>query len=89
MSYPTRFFLLLGCLLLPVVAVLWALELISWLGPAVLGMLASFALYLQGNASLKTFVFTVWVLASVAAGMFYPDAFLSWGTSSSKGSWSL
>jgi len=49
------------------------------LGPAMIVMLASLATYFAGHSKLKTFAFTFWVFAFVAAAMFYPSWFLSYG----------
>jgi BASS family bile acid:Na+ symporter len=47
-------------------------------GPLVILALASLALYFMGQAFLRRIAFTVWVFASVAASMFYPEAFGIW-----------
>lgn len=49
------------------------------LGPFAIGALAFFALYCMGHPSLKSYAFTVWVFAFVAASMFYPQGFRTWG----------
>jgi len=49
------------------------------LGPALIAMFASAALYCMSHPVLKSFAFTVWVFAFVAASMVYPVAFMSWG----------
>ena len=74
-----RCFLLVGCVLAATVAVLWGTERIGPLGPVVVGMFAAFALSVQGSAALRSFAFTFWVLAFVAAAMFYPWMFGTWG----------
>ena len=50
----------------------------AWAGPALIAMFASLALYCMGHPFLKSFAFTVWVFAFVAASMVYPSAFMSW-----------
>ena len=50
----------------------------AWLGPALVCMFASLALYFMSHPSLQSFAFTVWVFAFVAASMVYPAAFMSW-----------
>jgi BASS family bile acid:Na+ symporter len=50
----------------------------SLLGPATLAFLAGLALAFMGHAGLKSYAFTVWVFAFVAASMFYPVAFGKW-----------
>lgn len=48
------------------------------LGPALIIMFASLALYFMSHPFLKSFTFTAWVFAFVAASMVYPTAFGSW-----------
>lgn len=48
------------------------------LGPALIAMFASAALYCMSHPVLKSFAFTVWVFAFVAVSMIYPIAFMSW-----------
>ena len=48
------------------------------LGPAIIVLFASLALYFMGHPLLKSFAFTIWVFAFVAASMVYPAAFGSW-----------
>jgi len=48
------------------------------LGPVLIVMFASLALYFMSHPFLKSFAFTVWVFAFVAASMVYPVAFMSW-----------
>jgi BASS family bile acid:Na+ symporter len=50
----------------------------SEVGPFVIGALASLALFCMGHLFLKSYAFTVWVFAFVAASMFYPQAFMTW-----------
>ena len=51
----------------------------SEVGPFVVGALAALALFCMGHHFLKSYAFTVWVFAFVAASMFYPQAFMTWG----------
>ena len=74
-----RFFLLLGCVLAATAAVLWGTGRIGPLGPVVVGMFAALALSVQWSTALRSFAFTFWVLAFVAAAMFYPWMFGTWG----------
>ncbi len=46
--------------------------------PLVIFALVCLALYCMGHKVLKSFSFTVWVFAFVAASMFYPGAFGTW-----------
>ncbi|MEJ2703902.1 MAG: bile acid:sodium symporter family protein [Sedimentisphaerales bacterium] len=48
------------------------------LGPALIAMFGSLALYFMGHRVLKSFAFTIWVFAFVSASMVYPSAFMSW-----------
>jgi len=47
-------------------------------GPLLIGALACLALFVMGHPFLKSFAFTVWVFAFVAASMFYPWMFMTW-----------
>ncbi len=49
------------------------------LGPAVIVLLGALASYFGGHPKLKTFAFTFWVFAFVAAALFYPQWFLYYG----------
>jgi BASS family bile acid:Na+ symporter len=49
------------------------------LGPAVVVLLGALASYFAGHPKLKTFSFTFWVFAFVAAALFYPAWFLYYG----------
>lgn len=48
------------------------------LGSALIVMFTSLALYFMSHSFLKSFAFTVWVFAFVAASMVYPVAFMTW-----------
>ena len=50
----------------------------GWVGPALIATFASAALYCMSHPVLKSFAFTVWVFAFVAASMVYPVAFMTW-----------
>jgi BASS family bile acid:Na+ symporter len=47
-------------------------------GPLVIVAFACLALYSMGHVFLRRIAFTIWVFASVAASMFYPEAFDVW-----------
>ena len=73
-------------LLLPLSGISLAIFLGSWIagftdliGPGLVAALAFFAIYCQTNERLQVFTFTFWVLAGVAAAMFYPALFDTWG----------
>jgi BASS family bile acid:Na+ symporter len=63
-----------------ILLVMLALGCRSEVGPCVIVLFASLALYFMGHPFLKSFAFTVWVFAFVAASMFYPAAFGTWFT---------
>jgi len=49
-------------------------------GPAVILLFMALAVGFQGNKGLKGFSYTMIILASVSAALFYPAAFTRWGT---------
>ncbi len=78
----------LAWLSLPLAAVTVVLLLAGYragVGLFAIGALASFALFCMGHAFLKSYAFTVWVFAFVAASMFYPQVFMTWGGYDLKG----
>ena len=48
------------------------------IGPAVIALFASLALYCMGRPAFKSYAFTVWVFAFVSAALAYPAAFMTW-----------
>lgn len=66
-------------LLAIVVAIMLAMGYRSQVSPFVVGSLSLLALYFMRHPFLKSYAFTVWVFAFVAASMFYPQAFMTWG----------
>ncbi|MBN1360595.1 MAG: bile acid:sodium symporter family protein [Sedimentisphaerales bacterium] len=50
----------------------------AYLGLTLVVMFGSLALYCMSHPFLKSFAFTVWVFAFVAASMVYPAAFMTW-----------
>ncbi len=64
------------CLL--TIIVLLALGYRAKTGPFIIVFFASLALYFMSHPILKSFAFTVWVFAFVAASMIYPTAFMTW-----------
>jgi BASS family bile acid:Na+ symporter len=50
-----------------------------FVGTFAIGSLAFLALYCMGHPFLKSYAFTIWVFAFVAASMFYPKGFMTWG----------
>ena len=69
-------FVFILCLLL--VVIMLAAGRRAWAGPALIAMFGSLALFCMGHPLLKSFAFTVWVFAFVAASMVYPAAFITW-----------
>ena len=69
-------FVFLLCLVLVVVMLVTGRR--AWVGPALIVMFASLALYFMGHPFFKSFAFTVWVFAFVTASMVYPAAFMTW-----------
>jgi BASS family bile acid:Na+ symporter len=71
----------LGWLSLLLAAALVPLLLLGYrsaVGPLAVGALSCFALFCMRHPVLKSYAFTVWVFAFVAASMFYPWAFMKW-----------
>ena len=60
------------------IIILLVMGLHSAIGPFVIVMFASFALFCMGHSFLKKFAFTVWVFVFVAASLYYPSAFGTW-----------
>lgn len=56
----------------------WACGYSSLVGLAVVSLFITLALAFMGHATLRGVAFTVWVLAFVAASLFYPAAFGKW-----------
>jgi len=75
----SRTLLLLTVVALAVFAVAWAGGFEQALGPALVAGLALLATYCQTHSKLRVFTFTFFVFASVAAAMFYPWMFDTWG----------
>ncbi|MDR0794493.1 MAG: bile acid:sodium symporter family protein [Tannerella sp.] len=74
--------ILLGCsLLLFVVAMLLIVTgKIAVTGPLIIGALMCLALGFRGFSVLKSFSYTVWIFTAVAASMYYPQLFTTWGS---------
>jgi BASS family bile acid:Na+ symporter len=69
-------FVFMLCLVLVVIMLVTGRR--AGVGPALIAMFGSLALYCMGHSFLKSFAFTVWVFAFVAASMVYPSAFMTW-----------
>ena len=48
-------------------------------GPVVVGLLMCVAIGVRGFKSTKSFSYTIWIFTAVAASMFYPQLFGTWG----------
>jgi len=75
----------LSILLAAIAIVMLVMGFRSQVGPFVVAALASLALFCMRHPFLKSYAFTVWVFAFVAASMFYPQAFMKWGGYDLKG----
>jgi len=73
-----RYFKFVFVICLTAAVVMFATGRRAGLGPALIVMFASLALYFMSHPFLKSFTFTAWVFAFVAASMVYPVAFGSW-----------
>lgn len=69
-------YLFFFCLAATVIS--WAVGYRSLFAPALIAMFSFLALYFMSHPVLKSYAFTVWVLAFVTAAMSYPLAFMSW-----------
>ena len=63
---------------LAAVLVTWAANYGFLFAPALIAAFAFLALYFMSHRLLKSYAFTVWVLAFVTASMVYPQAFMAW-----------
>jgi len=72
--------LLVCSLLLFVISIVMILNgNISGTGPLIVGLLMCVAIGVRGFKSTKSFSYTIWIFTAVAASMFYPQFFGSWG----------
>ncbi|MGN6368941.1 MAG: bile acid:sodium symporter family protein [Phycisphaerae bacterium] len=55
--------------------------------PAAITAATSLALGIAAVASLRTYQFTLWIIAAVAAAMLYPNAFQHWGNLNLRNPW--
>ena len=74
--------ILLGCsLLLFVVSMVMILSgNVAGTGPLVVGLFMCLAIGVRGFQSTKSFSYTIWIFTAVAASMFYPQFFGTWGS---------
>jgi BASS family bile acid:Na+ symporter len=63
---------------LAAVIVTWAADYGFLFAPALIATFSFLALYFMSHRLLKSYAFTVWVLAFVTASMVYPQAFMTW-----------
>jgi BASS family bile acid:Na+ symporter len=61
----------------------------SLLGPGFIGLFAGAALAFASYTALRSYAFTLWVLAAVSASLAYPGSFESWGFDLGAVSWSF
>jgi BASS family bile acid:Na+ symporter len=73
-----KYFAWLSLLLALILVVMLLMGYRSEVGPCAVGALAFLALFCMRHPALKSYAFTVWVFAFVAASMFYPVAFMTW-----------
>ena len=73
-----RYFKFVFVICLAAVVIMFATGRRAGLGPALIAMFGSLALYFMGHSFLKSFAFTAWVFAFVAVSMIYPRAFMTW-----------
>ena len=57
----------------------WSAGATAWTGPCLIAALAALAVYVRGFERTKGYSFTLWVFTFVAASMFYPAGFRTWG----------
>lgn len=69
-------FVFLLCALLVVIMLVIGRR--AWVGPVLIAMFGSLALFCMAHSFLKSFAFTVWVFAFVTASMVYPSVFMTW-----------
>jgi len=74
----SKYFKFISLFALIILLVMLMLGYRSETGPFVIILFASLALFCMGHPFLKSFAFTIWVFAFVAASMFYPAAFGTW-----------
>src|SRR4030042_7114736 len=73
-----RYFKFVFVLCLVLVVVMLATGRRAGVGPTLIAMFGSLALYCMSHSFLKSFAFTVWVFAFVAVSMVYPASFMTW-----------
>jgi len=72
--------LLTGSLLLFIISIVMILTgNITRTGPLIVGLLMCLAIGVRGFHATKSFSYTIWIFTAVAASMFYPQIFISWG----------
>ena len=79
-NIPVHKILLGASILLFIVATIMILGgKIAATGPFIVGLLMCIAIGIRGFKSTKSFSYTVWIFTAVAASMFYPQYFISYG----------
>jgi len=69
-------FVFMLCLVLVVIMLFTGRR--AGIGPALIIMFSSLALFFMSHSKLKSFSFTAWVFAFVSVSMVYPIAFMTW-----------
>ena len=74
--------ILLGCsILLFIIALVMIVQgNIATTGPLIVGSLMCLALGFRGYNATKSFSYTIWIFTAVAASMYYPQIFSTWGS---------
>lgn len=75
---PLRYFRYVSLVCAVILVILLATGHRAGVGPALIALFASLAVFFMGHPLLKSFAFTIWVFAFVSASMVYPAAFGSW-----------
>ena len=82
MKKTSIFKILLSCsalLFVISIAMIWGGH-IAQTGPLVVGLFMCLAIGVRGFQSTRSFSYTIWIFAAVAASMYFPHIFTSWGS---------
>jgi len=82
MKKVTIYKILLSCtaLLAIIAVVMISLGNVAATGPLIVGSLMCLALGFRGFNATKSFSYTIWIFTAVAASMYYPQLFTTWGS---------
>ncbi|WBL23381.1 bile acid:sodium symporter family protein [Zunongwangia sp. HRR-M8] len=67
--------------------ILWLSNAVSLIPPVAVLAAVSIAIGLGSLEKLKTYQYTAWIICAIVCGMFYPTAFLEWGTIDLRNPW--